>query len=49
MLIAVKLEYVEESRLAPVLALTAEVGRMLSGLTRSLNKNRRGKHLIPGT
>jgi len=49
LLIAVKLSYVEEKRLAPLLALTAEVGRMLSGLTKSLRNSRRAKHLTPDT
>jgi four helix bundle protein len=49
LLIAVRLAYVEERRLAPVLALSAEVGRMLSGLTKSLKKNTQGKHLTPNT
>ena len=51
LLIAAKLAYLEESQLAPVLALTEELGRMLSGFAKSLKRNRGGKrpHLTPST
>lgn len=39
LLIADRLGYLQESQLAPVFKLTAEVGRMLAALTRSLKKN----------
>jgi len=46
-LIASRLSYVTSGDLEVVLTETAELGRMLSGLTRSLKK--KSSHLAPGT
>ncbi len=47
LLIADRLSYVRAGHLEPVLAATAELGRMLSGLSRSLKK--RSRNLTPDT